>query len=47
MTTLAILLSTAKVNLVSSRHEAAAGELLALLRRTLEAESTTVYEVGG
>lgn len=45
MTTLAILLSTAKVNLVSARHEGEATELLALLKRTLAAESTTVYEV--
>lgn len=45
MTTLAILLSTAKVNLVSARHEGEATELLALLKRTLAAESATVYEV--
>lgn len=46
ITMLAILLSTARVNLVSARHEEAARELLGLLKRTLEAESTTVYEVG-
>lgn len=46
ITTLAILLSTAQVNLVSRRHEEAAQALVGLLKRTLESQSTTVYEVG-